>query len=215
VLSSDPYLQATADNLNLGILLLDADCRIRFANAAAGALLRRGGGLEIRHGRLRATTASVNKILKYEINRISSERSSRAHRFKLQPGSSAASGPSIVLAHSGRRRTPSDANGSVIIVLIRDPGVTAGFEQPLLRTLYNLTGAEAQLLQALLEGRRLTEYAASNTITLNTARSYLKRLFRKTGTTRQSDLVRLVLLDQILQLVSSPADTFRAPNEIA
>jgi DNA-binding CsgD family transcriptional regulator len=67
--------------------------------------------------------------------------------------------------------------------------------------LYGLTGAEARLLQALVRGERVGTYAKNAGITLNTAKGYLKQLFSKTQTRRQSDLLRLVLSNPLLRLV--------------
>ena len=62
-----------------------------------------------------------------------------------------------------------------------------------LRTLYQLTQAEAELVVLLCEGLSLDEAATSRGVTTNTARSQLKQVFVKTSTSRQSELVRLVL----------------------
>lgn len=62
-----------------------------------------------------------------------------------------------------------------------------------LRTLYQLTPAEAELVVLLCEGLSLDEAATSRGVTTNTARSQLKQVFVKTSTSRQSELVRLVL----------------------
>jgi DNA-binding CsgD family transcriptional regulator len=61
------------------------------------------------------------------------------------------------------------------------------------RRLYRLTPAEARLAEALMAGNRLRDAADQLEITEGTARSYLKRVLRKTGAQRQSDLVRVVL----------------------
>ena len=56
---------------------------------------------------------------------------------------------------------------------------------------FSLTGAEARVLSALLEGLSLAETAARFQISVNTVRWHLKALFGKTNTNRQSDLIRL------------------------
>jgi DNA-binding CsgD family transcriptional regulator len=65
---------------------------------------------------------------------------------------------------------------------------------------YGLAPSEARLLLTLIEGRRISDYATEAGITLNTAKEYLKKLFDKTGTSRQADLVRLILADPVLRL---------------
>lgn len=63
----------------------------------------------------------------------------------------------------------------------------------LLRTRYRCTARESALTEALLSGASLSDAAASLDITVHTARTHLKRVFRKTGTNRQSQLLRLLL----------------------
>ena len=59
--------------------------------------------------------------------------------------------------------------------------------------LYGLTQAEVKLVELLCDGWSLEEAATQRGVTMNTARSQLKQIFFKTGTGRQSELVRLVL----------------------
>lgn len=60
----------------------------------------------------------------------------------------------------------------------------------LLAALFGLTPAEARLASAMLDGGPLREVATRASMSYATARWYLKILFQKTGTARQSDLVR-------------------------
>ena len=62
-----------------------------------------------------------------------------------------------------------------------------------LRSLYALTSAEIELVELLCDGCSLEEAAEHRGVTMNTARSQLKQIFFKTNTSRQSELVRLVL----------------------
>jgi DNA-binding CsgD family transcriptional regulator len=62
-----------------------------------------------------------------------------------------------------------------------------------LETLYQLTHAEADLVRLVSEGRSLEQVAKERGVTMNTVRSQLKQVFSKTDTSRQGDLVHLVL----------------------
>jgi len=57
-------------------------------------------------------------------------------------------------------------------------------------------------MRSLLQGQRLSEYAARAGISVNTAKSYLRDVFGKTGASRQSDLFRRVLTNPLLQMSS-------------
>jgi DNA-binding CsgD family transcriptional regulator len=58
---------------------------------------------------------------------------------------------------------------------------------------FGLTAAELRVLVALIEvGGRVSEIAPVLALAGSTVRTHLRRLFEKTGTTRQADLVRIV-----------------------
>lgn len=62
----------------------------------------------------------------------------------------------------------------------------------ILSGLFDLTPAEAKLASALSQGQSLKAAAASSNITVKTSRTYLERIFAKTGTHQQSQLVALL-----------------------
>ena len=64
----------------------------------------------------------------------------------------------------------------------------------LLRDLFGLTQAEVQLAHALAAGKDLDEIALARGCTRNTVRNQLKQVFSKTGTHRQAELVRLLVM---------------------
>lgn len=59
-------------------------------------------------------------------------------------------------------------------------------------TLYGLTAAEARLACALSQGHDLSKLSAQWRVSRETLRTHLKRVLSKTGTSRQTDLVRLL-----------------------
>ena len=62
-----------------------------------------------------------------------------------------------------------------------------------LRSLFGLTPAEACIASMVAEGRSIEDIAARQRISLNTGRVHLKNIFAKTETTRQAQLVALIL----------------------
>jgi DNA-binding CsgD family transcriptional regulator len=69
--------------------------------------------------------------------------------------------------------------------------------------LYGLTTAETRLVEAVLRGDRLGDYAEAAGITINTVKTQMKQIFAKTGLNRQADLVRHALADPMIRLASS------------
>ena len=90
---------------------------------------------------------------------------------------------------------PFDAVGSDIrlALFVVDPeeGRTASSE--VLEGMYDLTHSEAELVRTLASGVSLEQAAKVRGVSVNTARSHLKRAFAKTGTARQAELLRLVV----------------------
>jgi DNA-binding CsgD family transcriptional regulator len=66
------------------------------------------------------------------------------------------------------------------------------YEISSLSSIFGLTKAEAKLARGLGEGLRVADYADRQGISIETARSHLKSVFRKTGVGRQSELTKLM-----------------------
>jgi DNA-binding CsgD family transcriptional regulator len=60
-----------------------------------------------------------------------------------------------------------------------------------LATVFDLTPAEVRVAERLLAGRSATETAEDLCIALATVRTHLASIYAKTGTGRQSDIIRL------------------------
>jgi len=83
------------------------------------------------------------------------------------------------------------------IVLIGDPDLEYEPEASRLSQLFRVTDAQARVAVLLMRGKTVEEVASQLSITQHTARNHLKRLFSKTQTKKQAELVQL--------LMSSPA----------
>ncbi|MFW2830515.1 helix-turn-helix transcriptional regulator [Sphingomonas sp. ID0503] len=77
--------------------------------------------------------------------------------------------------------------------LVSDPPSAGTAAATALCESYELTAQEARLALALAAGRSVVEAAEALSLSLESARTYLKRIFAKTGTHGQVDLVRLIL----------------------
>ena len=66
-----------------------------------------------------------------------------------------------------------------------------------------LTKAETRLLEALVNGKSLEEASEEFQVSKNTLRTQLHQIFRKTDTSRQSEVIKLVLSTPV-QLETDP-----------
>lgn len=81
----------------------------------------------------------------------------------------------------------------VALVYIFVAGIFGPLQETMLKTFFGLTPAEQKLARLILEGCRLDTAADKLGITKNTVRTHMKRIYAKTKTENQSDLVRLLL----------------------
>jgi DNA-binding CsgD family transcriptional regulator len=195
------------DMLHVGVVLVGPGRRLLFANRAAKQLLLRRDGIAVCNGRLHAETPAATQVLDRHLRAaIAGPADGKGGDVVTLPTSG---GRRLTLLIMGCGRPPPPGGEPSSILFISDPGAEPDVDAPYLARTYGLTPAEARLLRALVRGRTLGEYAQAARITLFTAKGYLKQVFNKTGTSRQADLVRIVLADPILRLIC-----YRDPSAI-
>lgn len=179
------------DQLDMGVVLLDGAGSIVFSNVRADRLLDNGDGLR-RLGRSLGATAFEDAV-----------RLQTAISMALQADAPCENALPLTLRRERGRpvaaavvripREPSHLCDPRALVFLLDP------DRDVERLLgpvcggYGLTATEAQLVKSIVGGATLAEAADMQRIRLDTARSYLKQVFAKTGTHRQADLVRVIL----------------------
>lgn len=188
--------------LNVGVLLIDSNCRVDFANPAAEAILQSGDALRAVGGTLQAATPDFTRRLAALVQRAvqtTARRGDDAGGILLLP--TARGKPLRVMVSPAPRFALIEPSA---LVFLGDPN-TASDRSPHHRIarLYGLTPAESRLLEALCAGHQLKDYAEALSISLNTAKFHLKNIFAKTGSTRQMDLQRLVGSDPVLHLAAA------------
>jgi DNA-binding CsgD family transcriptional regulator len=182
------------DRFPTGIVVVDSDAKVILTNRAADAILKRGDGLMSRDG-LRAARRQETAKLRNAIAAVCIERDSGILKAEtvVRVYRPSGSKPFEVLvsplpSHSSLRR-----GGAAAALFITDPEEAAALDSRALHELFGLTPAEIRLSIALVEGKSVEEYAREAAISSNTARTYVKRIYSKTGVRRQSELVRLLL----------------------
>jgi DNA-binding CsgD family transcriptional regulator len=183
---------AALDRLPHGVLLLDGDGRLLHANRPGEALLRAGDALRCRDGRLVAADARDQVRLDALLD-IGARGGDGADSLVLRR---AAGGRLLASAMPlPRERAALPTSRAALLVALVDPDAIPAAGVDRLRRLHGLTGAETRLATALVGGVSLRRAGAAAGITYETARWYLKVLFQKTGTNRQTDLVARLLRD--------------------
>lgn len=193
-------LAAALDRMPQGAILLDHRDRPLVVNRRAGQLLAREDGLSLGPGGLAAArsdgTAALRRLL-HGGERGAGDAVSRTGGVVLLPRPSARRPLSLLVVHPALSDPPADpalaATGGVKLVFVTDPEAEPRPPEEVLRELYGLTPAEARVTGLLLRGHSVTEAADELEVSRSTVRTHLKRIFSKTGTNRQAELVRLCL----------------------
>ncbi len=194
-------LQVT-DLLRFGVVFLDEVGLVLEANRVAEELFRRRDGIACEDGAVVAAHRADCGALAELVRRGLAVARARALET---PGD-------IHLRRCGGRRplrvsilplphtldNPFAVRRPAAALLVTDPELEQGLPMEETRHRYRLTAAEARLAHLLARGITLREAADSAGVSYETARSYLKTIFQKTGTTKQSGLVRLLLSERPL-----------------
>jgi DNA-binding CsgD family transcriptional regulator len=187
------------DLINIGLTVTGAGDQLLLANATAEQILKARDGLELaRSGELRTSAGCfprfldvLHRVVQETLNGDSGSapevlavrRPSGKHPMTLVVRPVNVKGPSQQLA----------STGPAAVVLIMDPELSLPTAGPELRELYGLTAAEARLSALLINGRTAEDCCEEMGVSRLTVYSHLKRLFKKVGVQRQSELVSLLL----------------------
>jgi DNA-binding CsgD family transcriptional regulator len=192
--SSQGALRAL-DMLEVGAILIDQERRILAMNATAQQLLDRSG----------ADRSELNEALSLYNGHDLQYPALPSQHTETPDAPVNSCGITIICGRYGehplmiaRRTLPSallstDLPAPAEIVFLAEADRRTNLDATTIRQLYGLTPAEASVAVLLAQGQHLDEAAEVLKITVNTARTHLKRIFDKTNTERQTDLVRLLL----------------------
>ncbi len=175
--------------LNVGMVTLAADGRIIDADPVVNRLIaERAIMSRDPTGRLALAAPAAVRALTAALRDFVAEPSSRPRAVRL---SEAERADMLLLPVANRPATGQLTPVLQAYVHIERQPAADGVEG--LIEMFGLTRSEARLALALGEGQTLSEAATRMGVTLQTARTYSKRIFQKTGTRRQAELVRTLL----------------------
>lgn len=169
--------------------------RVVHANRAANDIVATRDGLSLGTRGLRASVASEDAALQRLIRQActSNGESIRAGG-RLAISRDSGCKPFTVQVMPLRSSHAQFLGGpAAAMVLIVDHEHEAHLPPEDLQRLYDLTPAEAEVALRVLRGHGLQYVADELRVTLSTVRVHLQRVFEKTGTHRQAELVRMLI----------------------
>jgi DNA-binding CsgD family transcriptional regulator len=172
-------------------MLVASEGRCHLANRAALAILEKKDGLSLSRTGLVADRAADTRLLQRLL-----QEAVTAPELGEPKGSPLTlprrSTPSALIVRvvpgPGLNCWPGAQNGAALLTLY-DQDLGLEVDESVLSKLYGLTRGEAALAAHLLRGKSIEEAAELLFVSPHTARTHLKRIFMKTDTHRQTELV--------------------------
>jgi DNA-binding NarL/FixJ family response regulator len=186
-------LADTLDELAAGFLLIDSNARILHANVAGQAMLADSYFLQTSGGRLcgGALALALRDVLT-AAKAGKASGASKSAAIKAFAGDDQRFVATVIPLTFGARRNGGVSYSAAAAVFVRKAEADLSMPVDIVSNLYDLTPAETRILLAIIKGGGVPHVASMLRISKTTVKSHLQRVFTKTGTSRQADLVKLV-----------------------
>jgi len=187
--------EAMVDASATATFLLTRQGRVLRSNVAADLLLQQSDTLAVKDGTLITKQAhfkeSLRKLFADAALSISPQlKANPAHALALPQGFGKQPLQLLASPLPPGHRTRCNAD---LILLVTDPEKPLNLPDEVLHALYGLTPAQTEVANGLLTGFTVEEIARLRRVSAGTVRQQLKDILSKTGTSRQSELVRLLM----------------------
>jgi DNA-binding CsgD family transcriptional regulator len=188
-------LAETVDHLSTGVLLTEEKGRIAYMNGSAEAILKDSGALKSKDGHLVATRPHARDALSRALEESSAGRApstSGQHAIPLPDEEGSGLIANVLPLQWRDGRNPLAALPGAAAVIIQNPAEGAPAPIEAIGLLYGLTAAERNVLEHVAASHSPQETADHLGVSVNTVKTHLQKIFAKTNTARQADLVSLV-----------------------
>jgi DNA-binding CsgD family transcriptional regulator/PAS domain-containing protein len=185
----------TLDGISAGMFLVDANGQIIHANASGQSLLDERSVLRAGGGRLAAIEPGADRQLNQTIALAGGGDGAVGIAGIAMP--LAARDGAYYVAHalpltSSERRRAGAGYAAVAALFVRKAGLETPAPPEAIARLYKLTPSELRVLLAIVDVGGVPEVAEALGLSEATVKTHLHRLFAKTETRRQAELVKLV-----------------------
>jgi DNA-binding CsgD family transcriptional regulator len=183
----------TLDGLSASLFIVDADRRIVHANSAGHVVLSTGDILRNAAGRLAAREADFDQSLRDALAAAASSAtvaSVKGIAIPLTARDGTRHVAHVLSLTSVRRAGKVYAAGAAVFVT--EAALDTPSASGIIAKAYKLTPAELRIMLAIFEIGGVPEIATALGIAKSTVKTHLNRLFQKTATTRQAELVKIV-----------------------
>jgi PAS domain-containing protein/DNA-binding CsgD family transcriptional regulator len=190
-------IQAALDRLPFGVVIADATGRALIVNRAAAEMAAANDGLLLRDGRLAAArteeTAALTRHIAEAVRTAGRREGEAGGSLRISRPSGRQPFALLIAPLSPDVALASAHQEPAALILITDLERQPKVLGRRLVELFGLSPAEACLAVALAAGKRLEDVAEERGVRMPTLRTQLRAILDKTGTRRQTDLMRLIV----------------------
>jgi DNA-binding CsgD family transcriptional regulator/PAS domain-containing protein len=194
--ATQAVLTETLENVNAGIFLLGPNGHIVFANAPGRAMLDEGTLLRESRNALAAAEPEAHRMLRdLFVAAEGGDMSVGQHSMSIPLSTSPHErwfAHVLPLTSGDRRKKARSLHSAVAAVFVRNTSPASPLPLEALTRFYKLTVSEVRVLDAIMKVSGVRALADLLGVSEATVKSHLHNIFRKTGTGRQSELVKLV-----------------------
>lgn len=188
-------LERTLDGLVTGVYLTARDGHVVYMNAAAERQVKAGDAVRVTNNRLSPVDPDARLALKASIeasNRTNLSPAWNGHSMALPGNAGPGHVATLLPIESGFRSGLLAPFSASVAIFVQDPVHAPPMPGEAFARIHGLTGGELRVLLAISQGLGGLDSAEMLGISEATVRTHLQRIFAKTGTTKQADLLYLL-----------------------
>jgi DNA-binding CsgD family transcriptional regulator/PAS domain-containing protein len=188
-------LTETLDALKAGIFILAADSELVHVNNSARNFLERDQAFRVNDGKLIPLEALARTALSKALAAASTgdqSLGSQEPSIVFRTDTEKTLIGTVMALNHGQRRQAALRYRAVATLCLREVSFEAPVVTPAIAAIHRLTPREMTVLATIIENPGVPEAADIVGLSEGTIKTHLKSIFRKTGATRQSDLIKLV-----------------------
>lgn len=181
------------DRIACGVVLTGPDGAVMLMNGPAERMIGAGDGLELRERRFQASSRTDNAELGNAVDMAATGQGGGSLLVGRPSGARAYLVFTVPLSSA---LAANWSQAPVAAIIFSDPEDSVEPPPGVLAQLYGLSPAETAVALETAKGLGLDAVATKLGVSRNTAKTHLHRVFSKTGTSRQAELVRLLLTNR-------------------
>lgn len=188
VLAKNEALNALLDTMPIGIILIDNNLNVLSFNHSAKTMLLDKDSIGIEQQKLTVANSRSSALIKQYISSPSENKELQKLLLSSEKNNSVLS---VLIAPYKNSNFQFDRRYYALFLKSTDLEIKLSYIA--LNKEFNISRAEGKLINALVNGKTIGDYARDSGLSENTLRTQLRSVFKKTNVNRLPQLVKLIL----------------------